>query len=175
MGYCESSLVTYFIVFFGLALNLTGAFFYLKDMFKGTTKPNRVTAALWSLQGAIAISAAYSDGVTWSLIPVLSAFLGPFSVLVFSFILKQAYWKLGVFDYICGSISILALLLWYITGSANIAIAFAIIADLTAVLPSVKKSWAHPETETGIAFVLPIFGYSMAFFAFETYSFAGPC
>ncbi len=160
------------IVFLGLAINLTGLFLYVRDMFKGKTKPNRVTACLWALQGAIAFTAGLSAGVTWALVPVAAAFLSPFTVFVLSFSLKQAYWKLGLFDWICGSFAILALALWYITGNPSIAIALAIIADLLAALPTIKKSWTHPRTETGIAYICPVFGYSMAFLVMETYSFA---
>lgn len=141
-------------------------------MFKGTTKPNRIAIGLWAFQGGIAVTAAFSAGVTWAALPSLAAFLCPFSVFTLSFFLKQSYWKLELLDYICAGFSLLALTLWYITQDPKIAISLAILTDLISSLPVLKKSWTHPETETAAAYSFPVIGFSMSFFIMESYNFA---
>ena len=157
---------------FGFALFLFAAGGYWVDMFKGKARPNRVTAFLWSVEGAIAASAAISDGVSWAVLPVIASALCPFIGFVLSFVLKQAYWKITTFDIVCGSFSVLALVFWKVTGNPNIAICFAILADFTAAIPTIVKSWKHPHTEAVIGYAPCIFGFATSFLALQSYSFA---
>lgn len=70
-------------------------------------------------------------------------------MLVFaaSFVNKKAEWKLTKFDVLCGALSILGLILWQITKVGDIAIAFSILSDGLASLPTIVKAYAYPETE----------------------------
>jgi len=64
-----------------------------------------------------------------------------------SFVNKKAYWKTSVTDYACGAAALIGLVLWYITSDGTLAIAFSIIADFFAAIPTFKKSYTHPESE----------------------------
>ncbi|MGE4352144.1 MAG: hypothetical protein AB7E52_08150 [Bdellovibrionales bacterium] len=161
------------IAFLGLAFNLVSYGLYIRDMMRGQAKPNKVTVGLWFLQGAIAVGAAWSEGVSWYvLLPVLAGVIGPLGTFILSFVLRQAYWRLGFFDYACGASSLAALLLWYWTQNANVAIALAVLADFMAALPSVFKSWRYPDTESRVAWLLSVFGFGTSLLLFEQFTFA---
>jgi hypothetical protein len=142
-----------YLVLLGAVINIAGSFSYIKDTLRGTTKPNRVTWLLWSVAPFIATIAAFVNGVTWAVIPVFMSGFCPFLIFLGSFVNPNAYWKLGLLDYICGFFSILALILWITTKNPLIAIVFAIISDACAALPTIIKSLKHPETESGIAYL----------------------
>jgi hypothetical protein len=91
-------------------------------------------------------------------------------VLLASFLNKNAYWKLGTFDYVCGVVSILALVLWLITKEAVVAIIFAVIADGLAALPTLVKAWGFPETETGAVYAATLFGALTSFLAIQMWA-----
>lgn len=135
------------------AINLIGCVSYAKDTLSGKTKPNRVGWSLWTTAPLIAFAAQITQGVGWQSLMTLSAGLGPALVLAASFTSKQAYWQLKRFDWYCGALSVLALLMWLITGKGNVAIAFSILADVLACMPTLLKSYTHPETESPIAFI----------------------
>lgn len=65
----------------------------------------------------------------------------------------KGYWKLTPFDLACGAFSLLALFLWLSTNSTDLAILFSAIADGFASLPTLKKAWTNPETETGFTYI----------------------
>jgi len=66
-----------YLVFLGAAVNIWGAFFYIRDTLRGETKPNRATWLMWSIAPLIATVAALSQGVGWAVLPVLMAGFGP--------------------------------------------------------------------------------------------------
>jgi hypothetical protein len=46
-----------------------------------------------------------------------------------------------------------ALIAWALTGTGNVAIAFSILSDLAAGVPTVRKAFAHPASESASAFM----------------------
>ncbi len=161
-----------YAVIFGAIINLLGNWQYLKDTLWGNTKPNRVTYVLWSVAPMIGTVAALSEGVTWAVLPVFMAGFGPFLILLASFVNKNAYWKLEFFDYLCGFFSVLALILWWTTKEASVAILFAVISDTFALIPTLKKCWLYPETETGISYASSLFNSLTSFLAIKMWNFS---
>ena len=135
-------------VILGAIIAAAGSLSYLIDTLKGKVKPNRVSFLLWSLAPLIAFFAEIKQGVgIQALMTFVVGFL-PFTIFIASFVNKKAEWKLTGFDLMCGALSIVGLVLWYITKSGNIAIIFSILADGLAALPTVVKSFNYPETES---------------------------
>jgi len=161
-----------YIVFFGALVQLIGIFAYIKDIFKGSVKPNRITWLLWSIAPMIATGAAISDGVTFAIIPIFMTGFAPFLVFLTSFINKQSYWKLNKLDYICGMLAVLALILWGITKNPSIAILLAIISDAIAAIPTFIKTWEAPETESLAPYTTGLINAFTSFFALQFFNFS---
>jgi hypothetical protein len=165
-----------YLVFVAAFATLLATFAYVRAMFKGGAKPNRVSWLMWSIAPFIATAAALSDGVGWAALPVFMSGFSPFLIFTASFVSKKAQWALTSFDYICGVLSALALVLWYVTKDPNVAIAFAIASDALASIPTLTKAWKHPETEVAWPFIVGVFNASTSFSvsamgAFSTYAF----
>lgn len=161
-----------YLVFVGAVLALFACFSYIRSMFKGEAKPNRVSWLMWSIAPLIATAAAISNGVRWAVLPVFMSGFTPLLIFIFSFVSKNAYWKLTFFDYICGLFSALALALWALTKDPNIAIIFAIASDGSAAIPTLTKAWSHPETENSLPFSAGLFSASTSFFAIQMWTFS---
>lgn len=161
-----------YIVIFGAVCSLAGAVAYIRSMFRGNTKPNRVTWFMWLVAPFIAAAASLSQGFSWAVIPVLMSGLSPLMIFVASFFTKKAYWKTVSFDYICGAISALALILWYLTSNANIAIIFAIISDALAAVPTIVKAWKNPETESTWPYTIGMLSPLTSFLVASSWSFS---
>lgn len=141
-------------VILGALLSLIGSLNYVINTIKGNTKPNRATWFLWALAPLIATGAMLSEGVTWqgTLMTFMVGF-GPLLVFISSFVNKKSIWKLKPFDYICGSLSVVGTIFWFVTRTGEVAIFFSIIADTLALLPTLVKAWRHPETESWLVFL----------------------
>lgn len=161
-----------YLVLLGATVQLIGIYSYIKDTIRGETKPNRMTWLMWSIAPLIATAAAMSDGVTWAVVPVFISGFCPLLVLIASFVNKNSYWKLERFDYICGALSLLALVLWGITKIADVAIFFSIASDGLAALPTLIKSWKYPETESAAPFTAGIFNSLTSFAAIRMWTFS---
>lgn len=147
-----------------------GAYAYIRDTIKGATKPNKVTWGMWSIAPLISAIAALSANVDpWSTVRIFLAGLLPLLIFICSFFNEKSYWKLQKFDYACGISSLLALIVWSLTSSPSFAILFAILADIFAGIPTFKKAWTHPETETPTIFFAGLISASLIFPTLETW------
>lgn len=142
-----------------------GSLVYVRNTFLGRSKPNRMTFLIWAAGGFISAAAAYSAGAGWVALPAFASGIGPFLIFLASFHNPNAYWQLKPSDYVCGFFAIIALILWAVTKDPAVAVFFAILADGLASLPTLVKSWTHPETETGVPFVLALFNSILGVYA----------
>jgi hypothetical protein len=161
-----------YLVFVAAFATLVATYVYISSMFKGVAKPNRVSWLMWTIAPLIAAAAAISNGVGWAVLPVLMSGFSPFLIFTASFVTKKAYWKLASFDYVCGALSGLALVLWYVTKDPNVAIAFAIASDGLASIPTLTKAWNHPETESAWPFIVGVFNALTSFGAATMWTFS---
>jgi hypothetical protein len=160
-----------YLVFAAAFASLLGAALYIRSMFRGNAKPNRVTWLMWSIAPFIATAAAASSGVTWAAIPVFMTGFAPFLIFVASFFTKKAYWKLAPFDYLCGALSAVALILWFVTMEPNLAISLAIASDALAAIPTLAKAWRIPESESVWPFITGLFNAATSFVVATTFTF----
>src|ERR1035437_8595899 len=161
-----------YLVFVAAFGSLLAAFVYILSMFKGQTKPNRVTWLMWSIAPFIATATAVSNGVGLAVIPVFMSGFSPFLVFTASFFNKKAYWKLSRFDYLCGALSGLALVIWSVTKDPNSAIIFAIVSDAVAAVPTLIKAWHNPETESAWPFIVGVFSPVTSFLVATSWGFS---
>jgi len=161
-----------YLVLLTIPLAIYGGGIYIIDIIAGKSKPNKVSWLMWSANGLIAAAAGLSEGVTWAVLPVFMSGFVPLCVLAVSFFNKGSYWKLIAFDYICGFFSALALILWWVTKEADVAIIFAIISDIFAAVPTLKKMWNNPETESAKSYVAGLISSITGFAAIKNWVFS---
>lgn len=159
-------------VILGAVIATIGSLGYLVDTAKGKVKPNKVSFLLWAFAPLIAFTAEIKQGVGVQSLTTFMAGFAPLTILITSFLNKKAEWKLGRFDFICGALSLVGLLLWYITKVGNVAIAFSILADGLAALPTIVKSYYYPETENGWAYLTAAISALLTLLTITTWDFA---
>lgn len=147
------SLVQWLVILSAL-IGSVGAVVYMRDTLLGHTKPNRVTWAMWALAPLIGFAASLASGADiWAITRVFFAGFLPLLVLLTSFANAQSYWKITPFNWVCGSLSLAALIVWQTVDAPKAAILLAIAGDAFAAIPTLTKAWKFPETETGLFFV----------------------
>ncbi|MDO8435472.1 MAG: hypothetical protein Q7S89_02210 [bacterium] len=154
--------LAHWLVVLSAILSLTGSVAYIRDIFRGKSKPNLVTWGLWGFAPLIATGAALSAHADlWATVRIFMAGFGPLLVFLVGFFVPQSYWKLSKFDYACGGLSLIALFAWLGVHSPLTSILLAAIADLFATLPTIIKAWRYPETETVYTYFIGLFTASM--------------
>jgi len=93
-------------------------------------------------------------------------------VFIASFINKKAVWRLSAFDYACGALSVLGLILWAITQHGNVAIVCSIFADGIAAVPTLVKSYKEPESEHSYIFLAGAVGAIITLLTIDNWTFA---
>ena len=161
-----------YLVFLAAGAFLVGAYVYVKSMLKGSVKPNRVSWLLWAIAPMIGFAAAVSNGTGLAAVPVFMAGFCPLLIFVASFAVEGAHWKLVKLDYACGLLSILAIVFWAVTSDPDIAIVFAISSDALASVPTLKKGWQYPETESAWPYFLGVFGGFTSLLAITAWTFS---
>lgn len=164
-------------VYLAVIITSLGGLVYLIKTIKGEVQPNKVTWLLWSLAPLIAFAAQIKQGVGLQVWLTFISGFEPLLIFLASFINKKSYWKISKLDVAFGTLSILGLILWQITGVGNIAILFSIIADAMAALPTIVKSYKFPETENVFAYFTAALGALITLLTidkwnFETFAFS---
>ena len=132
----------------GAIVQVIGSLGYLIETIKGKTQPNRVTWLLWGIIPGIAFLSQINQGVGAAAMFTFVIGFIPIVIFLATFLNKKAVWKLGRFDYVCGALAILGLILWFITKVGNLAILLSIIADFFAAVPTLVKAYRNPESES---------------------------
>ncbi len=158
-------------VIVGVILQSIGGFYYLIDTIKGQVQPNKASWLLWSIAPLVAFAAEINQGVGIQSLTTFIVGFVPLVIFIASFINKKAEWKLNQFDKICGILSLAGIIFWYITKVGNVAIFFSIIADGLAAVPTLIKSYSHPESENDIIYLLGIANAGIGLLVIKDWNF----
>jgi hypothetical protein len=135
-------------IYLGTAIGAAGAAVYLRDTLRGTTQPNRVTWLLWAIAPLLAAAVELDQGVGLRALPTFMVGFMPLLIFIASFHNSASVWKVRRIDYACGAVSVVGTVVWLVTRDGVLAISAAIAADFLAGMPTLMKSWTHPESET---------------------------
>jgi hypothetical protein len=158
-------------VFLGAAIGALGTGLYLRDTLRGTTKPNRVTWLLWAVAPLLAAVVEVNEGVGLRALPTFTIGFMPLLVFAASFHNAAAVWKVRRIDYACGVMSVVGTAVWLVTRNGVLAISAAILADFLAGVPTVMKSWTHPETETVYSYIGAVVSMAIVLLTIQHWTF----
>lgn len=155
----------------GAVIASLGGLYYLFETIAGTAQPNRVTWLLWGVFPMVIFAAQRVQGVEGLSWTSFVAGLTPLLIVTASVFNKKAYWRTEPRDYYLMVAAILGIILWAITDNPNLAILFALLADVLAGVPTLVKCYQHPESESWIAYAISTFGFGISVLAVQTYDF----
>ncbi|MFZ4619497.1 MAG: hypothetical protein ACOYNS_02985 [Bacteroidota bacterium] len=159
-------------IIIGTLIGAVGSVAYLVDTVKGKVRPNRVSFLLWSIAPFIAFAAQLDQGIGLESLMTFSTGFLPLTVFIATYFNERSVWKITTFDLVCGVLSILGLILWMVTSVGNIAIAFSIIADAFAAVPTLVKSYKYPDTEIAWPWLATSFGVVLTLLTLQGLTFA---
>lgn len=160
------------IVYIGVLTSLTLTFFYIRTIIYGKTRPNLISWSIWALAPLIAVFLQIKAGAGLSFLSSFMSGFGPLLVVIISLVYKRGFWKITKLDIVCGILALLALVIYIITSKLGISIIFAILSDGLAAIPTVRKSWELPESESAISYISGIISNTLALLVIKNWSFS---
>jgi hypothetical protein len=124
---------------------------YLRDCLLHRTRPARSTWILLTLLLLISLVLQGELESGWAMASTVGEFVACFTIMLYSF-------KFGVggttrLDKICYLLWSITVVSWIILDKPLIALHISIIADIIAMVPTYKKSWQDPESESMNVFI----------------------
>lgn len=164
-------------VLLALCFNIVGTAIYIRQSLKDEVQPHLVTFFLWALAPLVAYAAQVSQGAGIVALVTLVAGINPALIFAISLRRSGAHWSISTLDIVCGVLSLAGLALWCLSRDGLYAIVLAIAADALASVPTFRKSFSHPESESPILYALSavsavITMLSIQEWTFDRYGFA---
>ncbi len=142
---------------------------YYRDILKGKTKPHIYSWSLWGLLTVLLVILQIRGGAGPAIWVTASAGLLCFGVVFLS--LKNGNKNITTSDTITAILSLVAIGFWLIADQPVLSIILVIIADGLAFIPTVRKSWLDPHSETLSLYITNALRFFLALAAVERYTF----
>lgn len=146
-----------------LILSLLSPISYTRSMVQGKARPHRVTrliVLLASIAGILGVLGSTNQaGIIFAIIFLVRA--------AYLMLMSLIYGEGGssLLDKYCLTIGVLALLLFFMTGSGLLAISLGILADLIGYIPTFVKTYHKPDSEDPLFFAVEGLASLFAVFA----------
>ena len=149
---------------------IAGSFIpYIRDIVKENTEPHVYTWFIWSVTHIIAALAILEgNGGLFAALSVASGGVLSFTILLMS--LKHGSKNITAFDTATLITAILAVFMWWRLDHPEWAIITIVLVDLLGFLPTFRKTWLQPQSESLAAWTLYACGNIAALLAITTYN-----
>ncbi|MFA5932710.1 MAG: hypothetical protein WCV81_00420 [Microgenomates group bacterium] len=151
-----------------IVLTFIGYVPYVRDTFQGKTKPHVYTWFIWGFVTAIAYGLQVSAGAgvgSWVTLAVAV-------ICFFIFILGLGNGKKEITytDTIFFILSFIALFFWLVVKQPVLSVIFISTIDMLGFVPTIRKSWNKPYSETLFSYELNTVRHGLSIFALQNYS-----
>jgi hypothetical protein len=142
---------------------------YFWDIYKAETKPHAFSWLIWGILQTIGFAAqivGHAGPGAWS-----TGLTGFICFIIAGIGFYQSEIKFVLFDWLALVGAALAIIFWLITKNPFYSVLLISAADFIAFLPTYRKAWRLPFTETLSEFVASFFKEAIALLALRTFSF----
>ncbi len=141
---------------------------YYRDIMRGKTHPHIYSWLLWGLLGILIVSLQLVGNAGPAVLVTASASIMCIGVIILG--LKHGKRDITASDTVVAILSVIAMIFWLLARQPIISIFLVVIADLLAFVPTIRKSWHKPHTETLALYATNTVRFGLAVFAIREYS-----
>jgi hypothetical protein len=142
---------------------------YIRDILRGKTQPHVYSWFLWGVLTIVIFGIQITHHAGAGSFVTIAA--GTMSLVVLALSLKNGKRDIVFSDRVVFVLTILTMVFWLLAKQPLLAILLACLADLLAFIPTVRKSWNKPFTETLSLYQLNALRFGLAVIALEQYTF----
>ncbi len=141
---------------------------YIRDIIKGTTKPHLFSWFIWVIVTgsiyALQVSGGAGSGA-W-----ITLFLTLMLSVIFILSLKNGNKNIKKIDIVFLVLALLAIALWVLVKQPVLSVVLLSMIDMLAFVPTIRKSWNAPYSETLSLYLITSFRYVLAILALQEYN-----
>ena len=163
--------VIIFKVISAILASVLGAIFfipYIRNIFARKTEPHIYSWLIWSILQMVGTIIMFRGGarlgVLWLFIESLSCFF----VFLLSF--KYGTKNITKFDTICLFGALIAIFIYVFLHNPLLSIITISLIDFVGFLPTFRKSYEEPQTETASVYIASAFSYIFGILALSSYT-----
>lgn len=143
--------------------------YYVSSILRKETKPNRASWIIWNVTNIILLASYFAVGARSTIFLPIVYFINGLIVLILSFRYGIYFWSR--LDYVSLFIAGLSLIIWFLTKNPLTALLMNLTMDAVAYLPTIKKSYLDPDSESHIAWFFIFLGACLNLLAIDSLSF----
>ena len=146
---------------------------YLRDVFQGKTIPHPYTWFIWSIVSLTTFFGGMVKGAGIGAIP--TGIAEGFTVIIFLFSLQYLFKKnnhIQPIDNYFFIAALLGLIPWIITRDPTLSIIVMVCIDVIAFIPTLRKTWKHPNTEQPILYEMNVARHILTLASLGSYNIA---
>ncbi|MFI5271390.1 MAG: hypothetical protein ACHQT9_05120 [Candidatus Saccharimonadales bacterium] len=151
-------------------LAIAGNLPYIRDAFTHRVKPHPFTWLVWTIVSAIVFFGQLAKGAGIGALPAGVAEL--FTIIIFIFSLQYGFKYVQRTDKYFLAAALFGIIPWLIFDNPTISVIIAVVIDLIAFVPTLRKTYEHPETETPILYGSNVLRHILTLFSLQAYNIA---
>lgn len=142
---------------------------YIKDIFKGKTKPHAFSWLIWFILTGVGFFIQIEGGAG------AGAWFNGVMFFICGFIMIYGFMKgrkeIVLVDWVSLVLAFIAMYFWLVVKDPIVSISMVILADAFGLIPTIRKSYVHPHSETMETYAINAFRVGLGILALEKFSF----
>ena len=143
---------------------------YLADIFKKRVIPHPYTWLVWTIVSAVTFFGQLAKGAGIGALPTAASEIFTFIIFVFS--LRYGFKHIAKIDTVFLVVALLGLVPWILTHDPTISVIIVVSIDVIAFIPTLRKTWKNPGTETPLLYGTNALRHILALFSLKAYNVA---
>ncbi len=154
----------------GAVIAIAGNIPYLLDVIKKRVEPHPYTWLVWTIVSGVTFFGALAKGAGVGVIPTGAAEI--FTIIIFFLSLRYGFKNIRRIDTYFLIIALFGLIPWALTKDPTISVIIVVAIDLVAFIPTLRKTWKQPRTETPALYSMNVVRHILTLFSLQAYNIA---
>ncbi len=143
---------------------------YLIDVIRKKIQPHPYTWLVWTIVSGVTFFGALAKGAGVGVIPTGCAEI--FTFIIFFFSLRYGSKYITKQDTLFLIVALLGLIPWVLTKDPTISVIIVVSIDLVAFIPTLRKTWRHPDSESPVLYSMNALRHILTLFSLQAYNVA---
>jgi hypothetical protein len=143
---------------------------YMIDVIRGRVEPHAYTWFIWTIVSCVVFFGQLASGAGWGAVPTGASEI--FTVFIFILSLRYGWKHIEKSDHLFLVVALLGLIPWALTDDPTLSVITVVTIDVIAFIPTLRKTWRKPYTETPLLYGTNVARHLLALFALSSYNIA---
>lgn len=143
---------------------------YLWDILRKRVQPHPYTWLVWTIVSGTTFFGGLAKGSGIGALPTGAAEI--FTVIIFLFSLQYGFKHIVKTDHYFLAAALLGLIPWALTKDPTISVIIVVSIDVVAFIPTLRKTWRRPRTETPVLYGANVLRHVLTLFSLQAYNIA---